>query len=184
MTRDTAETVATIHPFERAGLGAAPFRVVGVKRQVGPITLAGGVTVGAPGQPMGCCAYCSQGIAECWTIESADGRRFTVGCDCVARTYGPKHPVVTAGLRIARRLRADAKHAKDQARIDGARALLTRPEVAARLAAQPHSRAAGNDWFADKTRLDEIDWLLKFAGCRGRLGAARVIEQAAEEVAR
>ena len=31
------------HPFERAGLGKAPFRLVGVERRVGPINLGGGL---------------------------------------------------------------------------------------------------------------------------------------------
>jgi len=75
-----------IHAFERAGLGKAPFRCIGVEEKRGPITLPNGLQVGAPGQAMGTCAFCSQGIAECYLIQNADKKQFTVGCDCVRKT--------------------------------------------------------------------------------------------------
>lgn len=74
-----------IHPFEEAGLGKAPFRCIGVERRVGPIKCADGSEIGSPGQPMGSCDYCGTGIADCFTIQSGDGKRFIVGCDCVAK---------------------------------------------------------------------------------------------------
>jgi hypothetical protein len=64
-----------MHVFERAGLGHAPFRVVGVDYRRGPMH-----------EPIGTCDFCGQRIAECWLIRSADGRRFVVCCDCVAKT--------------------------------------------------------------------------------------------------
>jgi hypothetical protein len=82
-------TVTAPHPFERSGLGLAPFKFVGMTEEVGPIRtqIAPGVTaeVGAPGQPMGTCKYCGQGIRYACHILSADGKRFTVGSDCVAK---------------------------------------------------------------------------------------------------
>jgi hypothetical protein len=68
------------HCFERAGLGRAPFKIVGsfeCKFQAAP---------GAPVQPGGSCDYCGQGIMYAVAIKSADGKTFKVGCDCVART--------------------------------------------------------------------------------------------------
>jgi len=67
------------HPFERAGLGVAPYRCTGVfekKYQA---------CQGAPVQPGGTCEYCGTCIRYCYQIESGDGRRFVVGCDCVER---------------------------------------------------------------------------------------------------
>ena len=79
------ETSVKLHPFEERGLGKAPFRCVGVERRVGPIKCADGSEIGSPGQPMGSCDYCGTGIADCFEILSGDGKRFIVGCDCVAK---------------------------------------------------------------------------------------------------
>ena len=79
-----------LHPFEDAGLGVAPFRFVGVENRVGPISLGNGVTVGAPGQPMGVCDYCSQGIKECCIIQDSTGKTFVVGNVCVGKTCSEK----------------------------------------------------------------------------------------------
>lgn len=79
-----------MHAFEKAGLGAAPFKFVGCYEDRGPKVIGhqGGctITVGSPGQPMGTCKYCGQGILVCCVIRSSDGKEFTVGSDCVART--------------------------------------------------------------------------------------------------
>lgn len=160
-----------IHVFERAGLGRAPFRVLGVERRVGPITLCDAqgrptnVQVGSPGQPMGSCAYCGQGIAECWSIRSADGKVFTVGCDCVAKTGD-------GGLRKqgnphVRKLRNEAA----DARVAAAFELLASPAVQAALAAQEAPRGRGT----------ALSWILFVRDCGGRAGkvkAARLIEAA------
>lgn len=75
----------TIHPFEAAGLGLAPFKLIGFDRKVGPIKMEDGTEVGAPGQPMGTCDYCGTGIADCYRIKSSDLKTFIVGCDCVLK---------------------------------------------------------------------------------------------------
>ena len=36
---------------------------------------------------MGTCDHCLRGISNCYNIESADGKRFVVGCDCVEKLY-------------------------------------------------------------------------------------------------
>lgn len=82
---DNPEEVG-LHVFEKAGLGKAPFRCVGVTEKVGPITMPDGTQIGSPGQPMGCCDYCGTGIKDCYVIQSSDKKQFVVGCDCVART--------------------------------------------------------------------------------------------------
>ncbi len=75
-----------VHVFEAAGLGKAPYRFTGVETKVGPIDMGNGVTCGAPGQPMGCCQYCSTGILYCFWLESADGKKFYVGSDCILKS--------------------------------------------------------------------------------------------------
>ncbi len=75
------------HKFELAGLGKAPFRLIGMfeKRCSGEPN-SQGITVGAPGQPAGTCDFCGNGIANCFEIQSSDGKRFIVGSDCVLKT--------------------------------------------------------------------------------------------------
>jgi hypothetical protein len=79
-----------VHVFEAAGLGQAPYKFRGVQVLRGPITIEqhNGVTVqvGAPGQPMGCCQYCSTNIAYLFWLESADGKKFYVGSDCIYKS--------------------------------------------------------------------------------------------------
>lgn len=36
---------------------------------------------------MGSCDYCGQGIAICVSVQSRDGKRFVVGCDCADKCF-------------------------------------------------------------------------------------------------
>jgi len=156
-----------IHVFERAGLGKAPFRLVNVVERRGPQPIGGpdsSLTVGAPGQPMGSCKFCGEGIADCYVIESADGKRFDVGCVCVGKTGD-------AGLRkqvdAARRQRDREKRlVRDQANTMWAQEQLRRVEVCVALNAQPYPY----QWMADQghTRLSWAEWMLEHAGAAGR----------------
>lgn len=67
------------HPFEKAGLGKAPFRCVGVSEMA--FTLPDGNT-----RAGGACQYCGTGIRWAFHIKSSDGAHFHVGCDCVEKT--------------------------------------------------------------------------------------------------
>ena len=77
------------HPFEKSGLGRAPFRLVHMEVRVGPMrtTLSSGVVVesGAPGQPMGTCQHCGMGIKYVCVIKDADGNISEVGTTCVEK---------------------------------------------------------------------------------------------------
>lgn len=162
-------TTQEIHKFEKAGLGVAPFRVVGMDEKV---------TVSYPGatpQPAGSCDYCCAGIRYRFHIRGADGRTFVVGSDCVAK-------VGDAGLakvvdRKLAEVKREAKAARDAARIGAAQQLLAQPAVLAVLAAQPHPQT----WAAaqGRTMADNVAWLLDHAGTTGKLAAARIIEAAA-----
>ncbi len=111
---------SAMHVFERVGLGKAPFRCIGVFQDVGPHRYPGpgGVTIeiGAPGQAMGTCAHCGTGIADCYQIKSADGKKFVVGSSCVERTGDAgliksykNSPEVRAFNRAKRAMLADKK---------------------------------------------------------------------------
>lgn len=69
-----------IHPFEKAGLGIAPFRCTGVGENV--FVLPDGSAKAG-----GSCHYCGTGIRWEFYIQGVDGREFKVGCDCVEKTY-------------------------------------------------------------------------------------------------
>jgi len=122
------QTTDKMHPFEKAGLGKAPFKFIGYSYEVGPITLADGVTqVGAPGQPMSSCDYCCNGIANVYRIKSADGKIFKVGCDCVDKLYGDTNKTssmlardkVYQDIQEAKRQLANrARHLREQKRIE------------------------------------------------------------------
>lgn len=164
---ETNTQPSDLHVFERAGLGKAPFRVIGCEVKRGPIRISssGGTEhwVGAPGQPMGTCDFCGQGIAECWSIRSADGRVFTVGCDCVSKTGD-------AGLRRGMSpYRIAASHARDDARIARCAEALQRQYVQDALAAQESPTGRG-------TALDWAKWMMVNAGRAGKVRVARVVE--------
>lgn len=57
-----------LHPFQRAGLGFAPFRFVTMRRHAG-----------------GFCSYCGHLIGHNFICADVDGREFAVGSDCVAK---------------------------------------------------------------------------------------------------
>lgn len=82
-----------IHVFEKSGLGRAPFRCVGLVSI--PSTSLAGSNPDAYNNAMrslpsgigvGSCGYCGTALMHNFIIESADDRRFVVGCDCVSRT--------------------------------------------------------------------------------------------------
>jgi hypothetical protein len=157
-----------IHPFERAGLGKAPFRFIGSERktfQAHP---------GAPIQVGGSCDYCGTGIIEHCYIRSADGKTFKVGCDCVMKTHHKGTPLYTAAEKALKAARKATKETNERARIKAAKAALEEnPEL---LADRPHSRK----WAADKgmTARDEVLWYLAHAGRQGQMMATKAIEAA------
>lgn len=99
------ETAQTIHPFERAGLGKAPFRCTAV------------VTnwySACPGhrQPGGSCDYCGTGIAYEYIISDSTGKTFKVGSDCVAKT----HAAVAGFDKVKAEFQREKRNAVNKAR--------------------------------------------------------------------
>lgn len=73
------ENAQTIHKFEVAGLGKAPFRFVGLTQNV--FIAHPGATPRAGGS----CDYCGTGIMDECHIISADGKKSKVGTSCIAK---------------------------------------------------------------------------------------------------
>lgn len=159
------------HPWELAGLGRPPYRVTGVETRVGPIHMPDGTMVGAPGQPMGTCDYCGQGIKEVFRIASADNRRFEVGCDCVRRAYQEANlPVPTAVQRHEREKRQAAGQARDRLVRERLRCILDNPPLAIR------SATVRTPWGEERGLLDEMRRVLPLCGAAGRARHLKRIE--------
>ncbi len=166
---------AAVHPFEKAGLGKAPFHCTGITTRVYQSC------PGAPVQPGGCCAYCGTGIKDCFIIKSADGKRFEVGCDCVVKTH--RACAGTDAERAARKivddvnkLKTKASNARKDVRIAAAVEIFEAHR--AELSLMWH--AAPPVFFA-KTVAEHVDWMLRNAGRAGKIKIAQYIETIANE---
>lgn len=85
-------TEKTIHIFENAGMGKAPFRVVGLYSIPSPSLAEHNPSAyNAQLQAMpknvacGSCYYCHAALVHNFIIESSDKKLSVVGCDCVAK---------------------------------------------------------------------------------------------------
>lgn len=99
--------MTAMHPFEKAGLGKAPFECFGMTENW---------YSAAPGhkQPGGSCKYCGTGIAYEYHIKSFDNHTFVVGCECVRKTKAQVKGFREARLAHTRKKREEG-HAKRRA---------------------------------------------------------------------
>lgn len=127
--------MSNIHPFQRAGLGFAPY---GLAR----------VEMGAGGQ----CQFCGTAIQHVFVCEDVDRREFVLGSDCIAKlgSEGATHdPALVRQAKIA------LKNAKEEAknrRWNAARATL-RDDPTLFAGQKPH------EWSTVSMR-DYLSWLL------------------------
>ena len=165
MDTNSLHTDSTVHVFEKAGLGKAPFEFLGVEiRRYCP----------APGVSFvgGACAYCYTGIVECCVIRSADGKQFIVGNECVKKTYDKGLiNVCKTALNAERR---KAKHVKDDAKIAELRAWVDDPANFGLLdgTQSPHS---------GHTLLASARWYLTHAGRHGCVWIYGHVKKALEQ---
>jgi hypothetical protein len=145
------------HVFERAGLGRAPFRVV---------TFYEGKDS---------CAYCGQGIVNVCVVADRNGRRFSVGCDCVRKTDDAGLIVSyknSPEVRAARRAKAQAKDAKIVAEFN---ALIASPAIVAKLSAV---MVQGRPWVPGEqiTMLDSFKQLFGMSGAKGHASLLKALK--------
>jgi hypothetical protein len=121
------------HPFEKAGLGKAPFSCTHVSENV--FTLPDGTSKAG-----GCCDYCGTGIRwEFWIKGSIAGaKQFKVGCDCVAKTGW--------GIEGFEKVRADHTRARRQAGAQSRRAARQAQVAAQRAQRQADRLEATQVW--------------------------------------
>ncbi len=176
--QDTA--AANVHPFEAAGLGKAPFRFVGMIHQdlcYGEAILnreeyeRTGVRLTT--KPGGSCDYCSTYIVNMYGIQSSDGRRFKVGCECVKKTGDAK--LVSAVKRAAAKHNTKLRKAREARKIAAAKELLESDAVKAALSAEPHSNA----WRAEQgdTAYDAMMWRWERSGNAGRIRIGKALAE-------
>ena len=153
-----AGETSTIHRFEAAGLGKAPFCFTGMGESAGSS-----------------CDYCGTGIRYQFWVRSADGKVFKVGCDCIHKTddAGLLQQISVAERELRDKKNQAAKARKVQRlaeRVEKAKAKLD--SVRGILAAQPHP----NVYFAEqgKTLLDYVNWCLEY---RWGEKAAAIVEK-------
>lgn len=110
----------TIHKFEIAGLGKAPFKIVGFYKMPSP-SLAGEnphaynmqLQAMPTGHGCGSCTYCGTPLVNNYLIESSDGVKSSVGCDCVGKVGD--RGLTTKIKEMQRIARREAREAKRQA---------------------------------------------------------------------
>lgn len=164
----------SVHPFEEAGLGVAPFHYVGHSRAVFR------AAPDAPAQPGASCDYCGTGIMDVFHVQGSDGRKFKVGCDCVRRTYAEFNAEIPVDFRrefarIEREKREERRVAKYHAATARAHAAI------AALEGHPAAfadRLHPNAYYASqgKTYRDYIVFMLHRGGTAGKTSAAREVE--------
>ena len=80
--------MSVIHVFEKAGLGKAPFKFAGMvyqNIQYGQRVIGSVRGVEITTKPGGTCDYCGTYIVNMFNVESADGNKFHVGCECIRK---------------------------------------------------------------------------------------------------
>lgn len=180
-TQNTLPASPASHPFERAGLGRAPFRYVGPVEQdmmYGEVILnRADFEKGAPAmttKPGGSCAYCGTYIVQMFNVRSSDGNIFHVGSDCIAKVYGETHQITRAVKKAVSKHRKAQTDARNAAKIEAVKALLASSEFLAKLSAQPSPNAARAEKLGE-TLSDWAVWMMAHAGTAGKLKVAKAI---------
>lgn len=163
------------HPFETAGLGQAPFRFVGMAKQdmlYGEVILNRAeyerTGIALTTKPGGTCAYCGTHIVNMYDIQSADGRRFHVGSDCVAKIADAA--LVSAVRRASLKADRVKRAAKAEAVLVELRTKLADEGARGQLASAPHPRG-----FEGSTLLHWAERQLTHAGATGRAKALSAV---------
>lgn len=161
-----------LHPFERCGLGRAPYRFV--RSYVSKFQAC----QGAPIQPGSSCDYCATGIMLVYVLRGSDGKEFKVGCDCVQKACKKGERVLTEVEKAARKHNTEMRHAREKAKIAEGLEFLGRADVRAFLEAAPHPykhRAEMGETYANS-----VDWMLRNAGTSGTLRLIKEVRKAFE----
>ena len=140
-----------LHPFEVRGLGQSPFHYAGFE-----------VMATKEGQPAGACDYCSTGIKYAAIIESSDGKRFVVGCECVRKLDLKSNTILAPMERDLKRFKRDEKIREQREKWEADRA----KQIAEREAQEAQQRIVNGgltDWeLEQKNKLIKQQETLEF----------------------
>ncbi len=163
---DTAQ-----HKFEAAGLGKAPFRVVGFEVKKFQ------ACQGAPIQAGASCDFCATSIMNVYWVKGSglNDNRFKVGCDCVEKTGD--RGLIRRAKNASSEHKAAASRAAKESRVKRLYTLLTMDAVVEALEGDPHPMS----WRADEgdTRVDWATWMLRHSGMAGKTKLASYVEKVA-----
>jgi vacuolar-type H+-ATPase subunit E/Vma4 len=106
--------MTNLHPFEKAGLGKAPFHCTGVT------------------DAWSACQFCGTPIRYRFYIAGADGSTFYVGSDCVAKTGG--HQLISGFYHVRSEFLKEQREAKRKAREEARKAQWAAQRAAKRAA--------------------------------------------------
>jgi hypothetical protein len=149
------------HVFERAGLGRAPFRFESISR------------IGGAG---GSCQYCSTHILWACHVVGADGRRFFVGTDCIAKCGDAGLIRAYKNSPAVRQIARDKRDAKDHAVIAAWDALMADQANVAKLSLV---MVPGRPWVPGEqvTLYDSLKRLWGMCGASGRARTLKSLQQ-------
>lgn len=174
---------ATVHPFERSGLGKAPYRFRKIE-DTGSTDSMGLRTVGQVDgyhvhtTPGGTCEHCGTAIIVKAHFVSADGHQFHVGIDCAEKAYQKvdRFDAAKAALKKAvSKRRAAQRKAREVTKLEELQTLIDDNEDF--YATLPHPRGFTNrETGAPLTMLDQINWTMKRAGTKGKLALLKTLK--------
>lgn len=159
----------TAHKFELAGLGRPPYRFIGHTEHKFQ------ACHGAPVQAGTSCDYCGTGIVDAYNFTSADGRRFKVGSDCVAKAGD--RGMVDLIKRAAAKIATERRHAREAEQIASIAARLRNEAVRDALHAQPHPESLVYSYLRNHTLLDWAEHMMAHGGNSGKLRVGREIKR-------
>ncbi len=154
------------HPFERAGLGAPPYRFLGAEHVTYQAVKG---DPNCPVQPGGSCDFCGLGIYDQYHFRSSNGKTFKVGCDCALKALKTAKDFPSQKLvdRERRKLERNKRHAREELKIEALLAQWNQPEVQAWAKSTP----SPNPWRAKEgdTYFDYVEYAVSVSGNSGKL---------------
>jgi hypothetical protein len=161
----------TLHIFEEAGLGHAPYKFMGLYSLPSPLIAETNpdmynlmleeiphTTLGGAGT----CSYCGMPIMNLYIIQSLDKETFFVGSECVLKT-GDKG-LINLAKRAANEVVTDKRHSKESIAIEVLRSALNEKEVQEYLDTLPHPKG-----WEGQTFMDYADWMFRHSGNAGKM---------------
>lgn len=115
-----------IHKWEAAGRGKGPFKVVGIFEmpsksllEHNPEAYNNQMRTCPPGYAVGGCEVCGTALTVNYLINSSDGNRFAVGCECVKKSGGKNLTTAVHQLNLKRdrELRAEKRRARHEGQL-------------------------------------------------------------------